>query len=184
VPGAGVAAAGGSDTGLVEVETGLLPNVAVVPRRQDRGSGWADPQPARGAGGQRPHVVAGHPDDRRRVAIKPVARIAAVVCRPRRRCGQSRGADDGAHRQGHPDRACPTAPAPRGGGYRRRPTVCGPHGGGVPRGHHLVRPVGAHPPGLGAVLPGDVPGRRRHRPTGPAAAAALPAPRCCVRSAG
>ena len=35
---------------------------------------------------------------------------------------------------------------------------------------------GADPPGLGAVLSGDVPGRRRHRPTGSAAAAALPAP--------
>ena len=34
----------------------------------------------------------------------------------------------------------------------------------------------ADPPGLGAVLSGDVPGRRGHRPTSPTTTAALPAP--------
>ena len=135
-------------------------------------------------------------------AVLPSSRWRAsprVVCRPRRRGGQPRRADDGAHRQGHPDRAGQPAAAARRGRHRRRPAVRRSHGGGVPRGHHLVWLVRAITPGLGAVLSGDVPGGRRHRPTGPAAAAALPAPgrpsldcpglssattRCCARSAG
>ena len=80
-----------------------------------------DPQSARCAGGQRPHVVAGHFDDRRGASVQPVAGIAAVVCRPRRRGGQLRRADDGSHRAGDPDRAgqvcgnCPrwSPPSPR-----------------------------------------------------------------------
>ena len=68
-----------------------------------------------------------------------------------------------------------------------------------PRRNRASGPERADPPGVGAVLSGDVSGRRGHRPTSPAAAAALPAPgrpnvrpsrrisattHCCVQSAG
>ena len=124
--------------GWSKSQADLLPTVAVVPRCQDRRLRRADPQPARRAGGQRPHVLAGHPDHRRDAAVRPLARLAAVVRGPCRRRGHRRREDDGAHRHGHPDRTRQAAPAARGGCHRRRPAARRPHRGGVPRRHHLV----------------------------------------------
>ena len=196
--GAGAAPARGGATGLVEVEKDLLPAAAVVPRGPDHAVGRADSQSARCAGGQRPHVLAGRRDDRCGASGRPLACVAPVVCRPRRRGGQPRRADDGAHRQGHPDRARQPAPAARRGGHRRGPAVRGSHGGGVPRGHHLVWLLGSRIGARGRSIrrcsrPPSTPADRSSRcgcatstgtagypPCRPTSATT----RCCARSVG
>ena len=169
--GAGVAAAGGGATGLVEGQAVVLPAAVVVSRSPDHVVGWSDSQSARCAGGQRPHVLAGHPDDRRGAAASrwrtsPLSFVARadVAGNPAVRMMA---------------RIIKVIPINRAS-LRQLPGVVAAVATRLRAGHTVVAfPEGTTWCGLAlwAVLSGDVSGRRGHRPAGPAAAAALPPPR-------